>query len=475
MKRLWLFDESPLLSAQLAEVLGPGWAVVSPDSGERCDGVVLNPSWRNWAGLGLVLDWEQRHPLGSLPIFAVFDSPQPPVEFLFSELSVNFGLKGPDTARQVAEVVLGWAEPDRSIPTPWNSEGPPRVVGGAWESASKDSSFERGLHGVLGMRNSETPQYQEHESGELAPLWTILDRLDRRAREVALVHQVFSRFLPPEVIRSLLRKKTTTALLTGEKRRVVALFSHIRDFSFYLEHNEPARVVEFLNRHFQHYSEIIQRHGGFINKYIGDAVFALFGAPTSYLDNADRALDAAIEIVQTLEGLDHPGIVLPPGGYRIGIGLNEGPAIVGNIGSDDSFDYTAIGDAINLATRLESLNKHYHTTILLSDGFRRALRLRDERTLRTVDRAKVKGKKEATSFYTVDPDLSERHRAFLDAYEKGLKMVKIGNWLTASEWLQRAVKAEPGDSLGLLHLKRVQNYLLDPPAHWDGAEELTYK
>jgi len=465
MKRVLLLDESPLFSAQLTDALGSEADVVGPVEGEVFDAVVVNPSWQNWDGLRFLLGLCRRSEPATAPLYAVLDGPNPAVEFLLSELAIPFGLKDPATAQAVhRSFAIGG--PQGSIPEEWTlgwEELPDaRTLDSLFQFAAETARLGESLPGSTASTN------------EVLPFVQTLERLERELHEVDQIHRVFSRFLPPEVIGSLMRKKTTTALLTGEKRRIVALFSHIRDFSFYLEHNEPAKIVEFLNRHFQLYSDVIRRHGGYINKYIGDAVFALFGAPVSYLDNADRALNAAVEISDALRHLEHPGIVLPPGGYRVGIGLNEGLAIVGNIGSTDSFDYTAIGDAINLAARLESLNKHYQTEILLSEGFREALTPQADRVLRIVDRAKVKGKKEATTFYTVIGNTGPS-RAFLDAYEKGLKMIKIGNWLTAGEWLDRAQALQPDDSLVQIHLTRVQKYTQNPPSDWDGAEELSFK
>jgi|GEM_PF-6583557 class 3 adenylate cyclase len=478
MRRLLLLDDSQLLAARLRAVLGPEWIVAGPGE-ETPDAVVVNPSWRDWEGLELLTSLQRR--FGSAgSAFAVLDVTNAAVEFLLAELAVPSGVKDDETLAAMA--------------ARWNEGGAPGERSdeqNQWALAVRDWTAGRRLGpadaspfghlftvvsqaATLEAARAQADGLPGGSSTEVTPFLEALERLGREEAEVEGIHRVFSRFLPPEVIGSLMRKKSTTALLTGEKRRVVAFFSHVRDFGFYLEHNEPQAIVEFLNRHFQLYSDIIRKHGGFINKYIGDAVFALFGAPVSYLDNADRALAAAMEIAAALKHLEHPGIVLPPEGCRVGIGLNEGLSIVGNIGSTDSFDYTAIGDAVNLAARLESLNKHYQTEILLSDGLRASLNPETAPVLRTVDRAKVKGKKTATTFYTVVARSDAETPGFLDAYEKGLKMVKIGNWLTALDWLDRALALKPDDTLCQRHLKRVHDYAVNPP-EWDGAEELSFK
>jgi len=295
------------------------------------------------------------------------------------------------------------------------------------------------------------------------------------AGKVENTFKVFSRFLPVVVIEDLLRKSEDASLLTGETRQIVALFSHIADFAEYEELNKPEDLVRFLNRHFSLYSRIIRKHGGTINKYIGDAVFAIFGAPTSYLDNALRALHAVTEIQEELSALSSMDLRLPAGGYRAGIGLNTGTAIVGNIGSRDSFDYTAIGDTINLAARLESLCKFYHVPMLFSEAFRDAAR-KDAPDLefRLVDRARVKGKAQATAFYTLEPAEAGTD-GFLSVYHKGMAMFRLGNWNTALDLFRQAADKRRDDYLVRLFIQRSEEYIRNPPQDWNGAVSLQSK
>ncbi|MFZ4615089.1 MAG: adenylate/guanylate cyclase domain-containing protein [Rectinemataceae bacterium] len=329
----------------------------------------------------------------------------------------------------------------------------------------------------------------------------VTDSGAKLAKAERKMFRIFSRFLPDVVIEELLRKHSDASLLTGEKRQIVALFSHIQNFSHYIEANDPSDIVRFLNRHFGLYSRIIRKHGGSINKYIGDAVFAIFGAPVSHLDNARRALAASIEIQEELALLPAMDIHYPPGGYRAGIGLNEGQAIVGNIGSRDSFDYTAIGDIINLAARLESLCKHYRTRILFTDGFRESIEAQGlptgdseaaaagsdagsgagdaapaQRSLlvRQVDCARVKGKTTATVFHTIQEGSSAAPDFDL-LYRKGLSMFRLGNWHTASQYFSEARELCPEDFLCGLYLERCEEYGLNPPSNWDGSMTLGFK
>ena len=293
------------------------------------------------------------------------------------------------------------------------------------------------------------------------------------ANENRLIYRAFSRFLPAPIIDDLLLKESEKALLTGEKRRIVVLFSHIRQFDRIVEHNEPQRVVEFLNSHFTNVVGIIQDHGGSIDKFIGDAVFAIFGAPISYLDNSRRAADAALEMMARYGDISLSGLSLPEDGFSIGVGLNEGEAIIGNIGCADKFDYTAIGDTVNLAARLESLTKHYRQDILISRVVYRQI-YRDY-FCRLIDRARVKGKNEATEIYslTVEPDLYTD--GWRRIYSKGFRMYSLGNWYTAAGYLSECLELMPDDEVCRILLERCNSFLAEPPPDWDGAVALDFK
>jgi class 3 adenylate cyclase len=521
MKYLRLFDDSPLLAARFRHAgEAMGWKVLDPGSeiGTLSDALAVDPAWKDYEGLRLLHCLRRSCGNESNPVIALVRENNPPVQALLSLYGLPFIIKGnlnPENVFSRLELARAQESSAQSREAfqqaiqDWNTGVPPKeasfdervITHGLLKLFSEISTKREAQDRVLAFLVAHFPISEEEvlrswagDWGDLfvdprvnrlyrtardfvLPVFRILEDLERGTREVERIHGVFSRFLPAEVIGDLLRRKSDTALLRGEKRQVVAFFSHIRDFDFYVENNDPPVLVDFMNRHFQLYSDIIRRHGGFINKYIGDAVFALFGAPVSYLDNAQRALAAAQEILAALPGTRHPGLAFPPGGYRVGIGLNEGPAIVGNIGSTDSFDYTAIGDAINLAARLESLNKYYETRILFPRSFSANLRPSEiQGVLRTVDRVKVKGKKTATTMFTAVPaPESEREKEFLDAYEKGLKMVRIGNWLTAREWFERALERRPDDVLTRLHRERALRYEKEPPSDWDGAEELSFK
>jgi adenylate cyclase len=178
--------------------------------------------------------------------------------------------------------------------------------------------------------------------------------------------------------------------LGGERRELSILFSDIRGFTSLSETMDPEALVEVLHEFLDPMSEIIVKHGGTIDKYIGDAIMALFGAPLDQPDHSPRACRTALEMVQSLKALDQEWLERGKPSLRVGIGINSGPVSVGNMGSSRLFDYTAIGDNVNLASRLEGLNKYYGTEILVSAAT--AQHLENNFYFREVDLVRVKGK-----------------------------------------------------------------------------------
>ncbi len=194
--------------------------------------------------------------------------------------------------------------------------------------------------------------------------------LERQQRQ--RVTQLFSRFLDPRVVTGLVEKGETDASLTGQKREITVLFSDIRGFTTLSERKTPQEIVDLLNRYFSRQVEVIFRHGGTLDKYIGDAIMAFWGAPTDQPDHARRALMAARDMELTLlkfrEELGADGEH-----FDVGIGINSGEAVVGFIGSPEHRqDYTVIGDTVNTASRIEGATKGRART-LVSEATRNAV------------------------------------------------------------------------------------------------------
>ena len=292
------------------------------------------------------------------------------------------------------------------------------------------------------------------------------------------IRKAFSRFVPSQIIDELVKNADQSDKVNvGEKRDVAILFSDIRSFTSISERNKPETIVAFLNRYFTVMCTIIKKHGGTIDKFIGDAIMALFGAPVSYEDNSRRAVAAAYEMRQALETVELEDLVMPEGmKFNIGIGIHYGDVIVGSIGSNDKTDYSVIGDNVNLASRMEGLTKNYGSMILVTDAVKNDIYKMSGDTagfeFRYLDDVKVKGKEKAVPIYAIDSSPEEFPREYKDAYSKGFDLYKQGIWNLAREYFEKALSSVPDDKAAKLMLDRCVEFIKNPPENWDGA--ITY-
>ncbi len=247
-----------------------------------------------------------------------------------------------------------------------------------------------------------------------------------------LLRQSFSLYLPPAVIEKMMASNKPPAL-GGEMRNVTVYFSDIADFSTYSEKIAPAELVAAMNEYLSAMTDIIEAHGGFVDKYIGDAIVAVFGAPLDEPDHAKNAVQAALQCAARLSELDRVKAAFG-GDVRQRIGLNTGEALVGNIGSRRRFNYTVMGDMVNLASRLEGANKFFGTTIMASETTRQAAG--DAFAWRELDAIRVKGRAQAVKIYEplglageISPDLQSRTKAYAD----GLARYRARDFAAAAE------------------------------------------
>ena len=283
----------------------------------------------------------------------------------------------------------------------------------------------------------------------------------------------FSKFVPEEVINDFLVSTESQELKNkNEKRNVVVLMSDIRNFTSISEINKPEDVVNFLNTYFTHMVDIVKKYGGTVDKFVGDAIMVLFGAPISYNDNAKRAVQAAMEMYAQLEKIPCGNLKFPAGiKLDIGIGIHYGPVIVGQIGSADKTNYTVIGDTVNLASRLEGLTKLYGARIVISEAVRDELD--ESMNALLLDSVKVKGKTESVFIYRVDE--KPLSKDFTQAYEKGFKSYSEGAFSLAIPYFEEALKILPQDKAAKLMLERCNEFAENKPENWDGAIALTSK
>jgi adenylate cyclase len=214
---------------------------------------------------------------------------------------------------------------------------------------------------------------------------------------------VFGKYVSPQVLEHILENPDRVEL-GGHRVELTILFSDIRGFTSISEASEPEEVVEMLNEYLTRMVEILLRYGGTLDKFIGDAVMGFWNAPTPDPEHALHAVQCAIDMVDETARLRAEWEKEGKPSLRIGVGINTGDAVVGNIGSQQVFGYTVIGDAVNLASRLESKNKDYGTEIIVSEFTRE--RIGDSIPTNYLDEVKVKGKEKAVKIYQVKGNLS---------------------------------------------------------------------
>jgi adenylate cyclase len=277
----------------------------------------------------------------------------------------------------------------------------------------------------------------------------------------------------------------TDQLMDGEKNilggvsdTATVLFSDIRGFTTLTEELGAQSTVSLLNEYFTIMVDCIQKEGGILDKFIGDAIMAAFGMPVSHGDDEDRAVRAAIAMINELaawNSLRQDRGEMP---VNIGIGLNTDTVVSGNIGSPKRMDYTMIGDGVNLAARLESACKQYYARILISENTYK--KLRGTYTAREIDRVVVKGKTAPVGVYEIldyhTEDTFPHMMDVLNYFKHGLEQYRRGNWDQAVNGFQDALKGNPADKLAQLYIDRCEHLKAHPPEdEWNGVWVLTSK
>ena len=251
-------------------------------------------------------------------------------------------------------------------------------------------------HVATGDYTSRLDLPREDELGQLA---TAFNQMTTGLAERDKVRDLLGKVVSPEIAAQLL---SSDLQLGGEEREVTILFSDIRDFTTFSERMAPTELLALLNRYLDRMSSIVEKHGGVVDKYIGDAIMALFGAPVAAPDSAPRALAAAREMSDALVDLNRELTAEGKAPLAFGIGINTARVIAGNMGSKTRLNYTVIGDGVNLAARLEALSKtpEYGTAVIVSEATARAAG--QENVLRPLGSVTVKGKSEPVNILALD-------------------------------------------------------------------------
>ncbi|NND83722.1 MAG: adenylate/guanylate cyclase domain-containing protein [Acidimicrobiia bacterium] len=297
-------------------------------------------------------------------------------------------------------------------------------------------------------------------------------------REKRFIKGAFGKYLSPDVVAEI-SEDPSALTLGGEKRPLSLLFSDLSGFTEISEEMDAQDLIALLNEYLNDMTQVVFDEKGYLDKYIGDAIMAFWNAPKAVPDHPDRAMRTAILMQRRMASLNErwsaEGDREP---LKVRIGVHTGEVVVGNVGGEDRFDYSAIGDAVNLAARLEPANKTYdtlnmvsETTLAMSDG---AYRVRE------LDIIAVKGKDEPVRVFELlemegVPLEAAKERA-LPVYEEAMALYKERRWADAKQRFEAAVAACPGDGPSLLYVERCAENIADPPpADWDFVVRRTEK
>jgi len=313
------------------------------------------------------------------------------------------------------------------------------------------------------------PLMAEREDGKGMSRIGLLLMLDDISTEKRM-KSTMSRYMDPGLADQLLAGGDEA--LGGRSVEATVLFSDIRSFTSISEEMGPHNTVTLLNDYFTLMVDCIQQQGGMLDKFIGDAIMAVFGLPVPHEDQADRAVRAAISMVTELARFNQGRAAQGRSPIEIGIGLNTDTVVSGNIGSPKRMDYTIIGDGVNLASRLESACKQYYSRILISQNTLH--KLRGTYRMREVDCVVVKGKSEPISIYEVlDYHTEETFPNLMEAvsyFKGGLAHYRKQRWDRATEAFQEALAIQPADKLAQMYVDRCSHLKADPPGEdWDGV------
>jgi adenylate cyclase len=296
-------------------------------------------------------------------------------------------------------------------------------------------------------------------------------------KEKKKIRGAFQYYLTNSVINEML-KDPSKLKLGGDKKDLTVLFSDIRGFTTISEKLSPEELVRLLNEYLTAMTNIVFKYEGLLDKYIGDAIMAVFGAPLDQPDHAERACRTALEMTAELGKLQKKWESEGRPVIRIGVGINTGDMVVGNMGSDMRFDYTVMGDSVNLGARLEGINKEYGTSIVISQYTYE--RIKDRLFCREIDSVRVKGKHVPVKIYELICDVNNTGDArawadFMPAYNNGLDLYKKGLWDEAIASFCKALEVRPADSVSGLYISRCNELKNNPPENWDGVFTMTRK
>ena len=296
-------------------------------------------------------------------------------------------------------------------------------------------------------------------------------------RKEQRIRQIFQKYVPKDLIDKFFA--APESMLIGENRELAVLFSDIRSFTTISENMAPDDLVNSLNRYFSGQVDIIMNRNGIVDKYIGDAIMAFWGAPVKHSDDALQAIFSGLEMIGAVRKFNEHQKKIGKPSFNIGIGINYGTVTVGNIGSERKMDYTVIGDMVNLASRMEGLTKTYHAEILISETLYEAAVISEEAnglSYRFLDTVAVKGKTKGVKIYTVGMSLGPDEAKAWAAHNRGMELYGRRDFSGAADCFRETLGILSGDFNAASLLDRCKAYAASPPPpDWDGVEVMHSK
>ena len=297
-------------------------------------------------------------------------------------------------------------------------------------------------------------------------------------KEKKKIRGAFQYYLTSSVINEML-KDPSKLKLGGDKKNLTVLFSDIRGFTSFSETMTPEQLVHLLNEYLTAMTDIVFKYDGLLDKYMGDAIMAVYGAPLDQPDHALRACRTALDMMKELKKLQKKWAEEGQPILDIGIGISSGDMVVGNMGSQMRFDYTVMGDSVNLGSRLESINKEYGTNIIISEYTYEAVK--DVLLCRELDSVRVKGKNLPVKIYELlgekkDTTDTEEYAELIRRFNEALEKYKQAHWDEAIVSCHQVLEIRPDDPPSCLYIRRCEDLKENPPPiPWDGAFTMTKK
>ena len=289
-------------------------------------------------------------------------------------------------------------------------------------------------------------------------------------REKRFIKGAFSQYMAPTVVNQLVENPGLLKL-GGERQVITAFFSDVAGFSSLSEKLEPEKLVNLLNEYLTAMTDIVLKYEGTVDKFEGDAIIAFFGAPLVFNDHALRTCLVSVEMQECLDSMRTEWRNQGEPELFMRIGINTGPAVVGNMGSKTRMDYTMMGDSVNLAARLEGVNKHYKTSTMISEStYEQA---KDGIEARELDLIRVVGKLEPVKIYELlgkKGEISKILQQVLPIFNEGYELYKRKEWAKGADCFQRVLEIDEEDGPSLTYLERCMTFQSNAPAEdWDGV------